>query len=115
MPLEALPKKGRGSHRALSLQLASVSMGCRMASTHPTSCDDDVVPLICPTRQISSENAQRTMPGRYRLLCMGLFSLFLLSGHEPDLIGQCAPGHDEINGAHRGAPREPPTIRPADR
>jgi hypothetical protein len=44
-----------------------------------TRRDDGVVPLICPTCQMVSQDAQHD--GSRRLLCMGLFSVFLLSGH----------------------------------
>src|SRR5438105_2744616 len=37
-------------------------------------CDDEAVPLICPTRQVS---AQSVPVGDRLLLCMGLFSIFL--------------------------------------
>jgi hypothetical protein len=49
---------------------------------HPTDHargDDGVVPLICPTCQMVLQDAQHA--GGRRLLCMGLFSIFLLSGH----------------------------------
>jgi hypothetical protein len=36
-------------------------------------CDDEIVPLICPTCQAS---AQIVHSGDRRLLCMGLFSIF---------------------------------------
>jgi hypothetical protein len=38
-------------------------------------CDDDGVPLICPTRQVL---AQGVLTGDRLLLCMGLFSIFLV-------------------------------------
>jgi hypothetical protein len=37
-------------------------------------CDDEAVLLICPTCQVS---AQSVGSGYRRLLCMGLFSIFL--------------------------------------
>ena len=37
-------------------------------------CDDGIVRLICPTCQVS---AQSVGSGDRRLLCMGLFSIFL--------------------------------------
>ncbi len=37
-------------------------------------CDDEAVPLICPTCQVS---AQSVGAGDRLLLCMGLFSIFL--------------------------------------
>ena len=38
-------------------------------------CDDEGVPLICPTCQVL---AQSVLAGDRLLLCMGLFSIFLL-------------------------------------
>ncbi len=38
-------------------------------------CDDEGVPLICPTCQVL---AQSVLTGDRRLLCMGLFSIFWL-------------------------------------
>jgi hypothetical protein len=38
-------------------------------------CDDEGVPLICPTCQVL---AQSVVAGARLLLCMGLFSIFLL-------------------------------------
>ena len=38
-------------------------------------CDDEAVPLICPTCQVL---AQSVLAGDRRLLCMGLFSIFLI-------------------------------------
>src|SRR5882762_4644798 len=41
-------------------------------------CDDEGVPLICPTCQVL---AQSVLAGDRRLLCMGLFSIFLVGSH----------------------------------
>src|SRR5439155_24862877 len=41
-------------------------------------CDDEGVPLICPTCQVS---AQSVHADDRPLLCMGLFSIFLVGGH----------------------------------
>jgi hypothetical protein len=38
-------------------------------------CDDEGVPLICPTCQVS---AQSVLSGGRLLLCMGLFSIFFV-------------------------------------
>src|SRR3954470_24905831 len=57
----------------------------------PAECDDGIMLLFCPTSQIDfvkSEARKNPMPAMGRLLCMGLFSRFLLSGPkgpEPDL------------------------------
>src|SRR3981189_3469826 len=40
-------------------------------------CDDEGVPLICPTCQVL---AQSVLTGDRLLLCMGLFSIFLVGG-----------------------------------
>src|SRR6266700_2815277 len=42
------------------------------------SCDDKGVPLICPTCQVL---AQSVLAGDRLLLCMGLFSIFLVGSH----------------------------------
>jgi hypothetical protein len=58
-----------------------------------TRCDDGVVPLICPTCQMVSQDASGCAGSR--LLCMGLFSMFLLFGHGslgPDLISSGVGG-----------------------
>jgi hypothetical protein len=63
------------------------------APTDHTRCDDGVMPLICPTCQLVSQDAPHA--GSRRLLCMGLFSIFLLSGHGsrgPSLISSCVGG-----------------------
>jgi hypothetical protein len=44
--------------------------------TDHACCDDGVMPLICPTCQMVSQDARPA--GSRRLLCMGLFSIFLL-------------------------------------
>src|SRR3982075_1392960 len=41
-------------------------------------CDDEGVPLICPTCQVL---AQSVLAGDRLLLCMGLFSIFLVGSH----------------------------------
>src|SRR5258708_38071511 len=41
-------------------------------------CDDEAVPLICPTCQVL---AQSILAGDRLLLCMGLFSIFLVGSH----------------------------------
>src|SRR5258708_3407057 len=41
-------------------------------------CDDEGVPLICPTCQVS---AQSVLAGDRLLLCMGFFSIFLVGSH----------------------------------
>ncbi len=41
-------------------------------------CDDEGVPLICPTCQVL---AQSVLVGDRLLPCMGLFSIFLVGGH----------------------------------
>jgi len=41
-------------------------------------CDDEGVPLICPTCQVF---AQSVLAGDRLLLCMGLFSIFLVGSH----------------------------------
>jgi len=41
-------------------------------------CDDEGVPLICPTCQVL---AQSVLAGDRMLLCMGLFSIFLVGSH----------------------------------
>jgi len=41
-------------------------------------CDDEGVPLICPTCQVL---AQSVLAGDRLLLCMGLFSIFLVVSH----------------------------------
>src|SRR5712691_11871007 len=41
-------------------------------------CDDEIVPLICPTCQVL---AQSVLAGDRLLLCMGLFSIFLVASH----------------------------------
>src|SRR5882762_8650781 len=40
-------------------------------------CDNEGVPLICPTCQVL---AQSVLTGDRLLLCMGLFSIFLVGG-----------------------------------
>jgi hypothetical protein len=41
-------------------------------------CDDEGVPLICPTCQVF---AQSVLAGDRLLPCMGLFSIFLVGSH----------------------------------
>src|SRR6267154_5345597 len=41
-------------------------------------CDDEGVPLICPTCQVL---AQSVLAGDRLLLCMGLFSIFLVGSY----------------------------------
>src|SRR6266550_3838073 len=41
-------------------------------------CDDEGVPLICPTCQVLT---QGVLAGDRLLLCMGLFSIFLVGSH----------------------------------
>ncbi|HYS85096.1 MAG TPA: hypothetical protein VEN78_08855, partial [Bradyrhizobium sp.] len=41
-------------------------------------CDDEGVPLICPTCQVFAQSA---LAGDRLLLCMGLFSIFLVGSH----------------------------------
>src|SRR6266699_3353398 len=41
-------------------------------------CDDEGVPLICPTCQVL---ARSVLAGGRLLLCMGLFSIFLVGSH----------------------------------
>ena len=48
-------------------------------------CDDEGVPLICPTCQVL---AQSVLAGDRLLLCMGLFSIFF--GWEPKRRGMAA-------------------------
>src|SRR5262245_16589727 len=47
--------------------------------------NDTIVPVICPTCQMLRKWA-RHCAGRCRLLCMGLFSIFLLGGPERALL-----------------------------
>jgi hypothetical protein len=42
-------------------------------------CDDEGMPLICPTSQVLM--AQSVRPGNCLVLCMGLFSIFLVGSH----------------------------------
>ena len=41
-------------------------------------CDDEGMPLICPTCQVLGQSVR---PGDRLLLCMGLFSIFLVGSH----------------------------------
>ena len=45
-------------------------------------CDDEGVPLICPTCQVLT---QGVLTGDRLLLCMGLFSIFLVGSHRDAL------------------------------
>jgi hypothetical protein len=45
-------------------------------------CDDEGVPLICPTCQVLT---QGVLTGDGLLLCMGLFSIFLVGSHRDAL------------------------------
>src|SRR6267378_1569484 len=54
----------------------------RLRGTFDGLCDDDGVPLICPTRQVL---AQGVLTGDRLLLCMGLFSIFLVGSHRDAL------------------------------
>jgi hypothetical protein len=50
-----------------------------------THCHDAIMPLFCPTRQpdfVKSKIRKTPMPTKGRLLCMGLFSRFLLTGRK---------------------------------
>ena len=54
--------------------LAKAGIDVRVGVDIDPACDDEAVPLICPTCQVS---AQSVGAGDRLLLCMGLFSIFL--------------------------------------
>src|SRR5256885_14791030 len=54
--------------------------------------NDGGIPLICPTRQMAFVKYE-TIGRRHRLLCMGLFSSFLLAG--PETSGRTSKGGPE--------------------
>ena len=49
-------------------------------------CDDEGVPLICPTCQVL---AQSVLAGDRLLLCMGLFSIFLVGSQSDTTPSRC--------------------------
>src|SRR6266699_2976537 len=80
--------------------------------------DDEGVPLICPTCQVL---AQSVLGGARLLLCMGLFSIFLLGANEnsraPPMRTRrtCQAGRRRAACAVGRAPSPPPSRRSRSR
>jgi hypothetical protein len=58
--------------------MAGYAFGSNPPGSFIGLCDDEGVPLICPTCQVS---AKSVLAGDRLLLCMGLFSIFLVGRH----------------------------------
>jgi hypothetical protein len=63
--------------------------------TDHTRCNNGVMPLICPTCQMVSQDASGSTPALGGYFAWGCFRYFLLAGRgslRPDLISSCFGG-----------------------
>ncbi|MBR0712806.1 hypothetical protein [Bradyrhizobium liaoningense] len=81
-PNDRLHRPGdRGSAAGLAVSRIAVMLrgkpcGDRTGDAPDASCDNGIMPPICPTRQDKFGKGASHPAGRHPLLCMGLFSMF---------------------------------------